>query len=151
MKQIALPLVGLLITSAMLMGCEKGTSETVSEKTISEPLNASTSASLSEEASIQILKNRLREHPNLFRNWIEGECIQYWSGERDTDYQVEIRENHDGDCSGDPHTAPLLAFFVIDKSTQGVSFNDYIEAGVLIPFEDYVAKIEEYPTGLRIK
>lgn len=151
MKQIALPLVGLLITSAMLMGCEKGTSETVSEKTISEPLNASASASLSEEESIQILKNRLREHPNLFRNWIEGECIQYWSGERDTDYQVEIHENHGGDCPGDPRTAPLLAIFLVDKSTQEVSFDDYIEAGVLVPFEEYVANIEEYPTGLRIK
>ncbi|MFZ7198475.1 hypothetical protein [Avibacterium avium] len=48
------------------------------------------------------------------------ECITFVEAQTESnapDYQIDVRENHNAQCGGDPQTAPRIMTYQVDKKT----------------------------------
>lgn len=56
-----------------------------------------------------IVKNKLTT--------LKPECLLYSYGGNDIYYEIDVRENHNEICGGDPQTAPRLMTYQVHKKT----------------------------------
>lgn len=56
-----------------------------------------------------IVKNKLTT--------LKPECLSYSYGGNDIYYEIDVRENHNEICGGDPETSPKLFTYTVNKKT----------------------------------
>ncbi|OOF53114.1 hypothetical protein [Rodentibacter genomosp. 2] len=56
-----------------------------------------------------IIKNKL--------TMLKTECLSFSYGGNDIYYEIEVRENHNEICGGDPETSPKLFTYTVNKNT----------------------------------
>ena len=55
---------------------------------------------------------------------LKPECLLFITTETANNYTVDVHEKHDARCGGDPHTAPRLFGYEVDKASGRMQIDD---------------------------
>ena len=55
---------------------------------------------------------------------LKPECLLFITTESTNSYTVDVHEKHDARCGGDPHTAPRLFGYEVDKASGRMQIDD---------------------------
>ena len=55
---------------------------------------------------------------------LKPECLLFITTESTNSYTVDVHEKHDAHCGGDPHTAPRLFGYEVDKASGRMQIDD---------------------------
>ena len=55
---------------------------------------------------------------------LKPECLLFITTESTNSYTVDVHEKHDARCGGDPHTAPRLFGYEVDKASGHMQIDD---------------------------
>ena len=60
---------------------------------------------------------------NLTR--LKTECLMFVPKDHGVQFEIDVRENHNQHCGGDPDTAPRLMTYLVDKKTGALQSNAF--------------------------
>lgn len=78
------------------------------------------SKSISDEYSVKIVSDYLKSSDNKTRQ----ECLSYVVNKQEEYFEIEVREKHNKNCSGDENTSPLIGIFRVNQSSGALTQYD---------------------------
>ena len=84
--------------------------------------NVSAKARLSEEQALKVLVTTIQKE-KLYGKDPNMSCLSILSGESGKDhFDFSVRENHGGNCPGNPNASPVADRFRVDRSSRKVQW-----------------------------
>ena len=104
--------------------------------------NVEAKTPLTEKQALNHLTVRIQKD-KLYDSWTTVSCLSSFVEEKTKKYfNIGIREKHEGECPGDPPTAPIVDRFRVDRLIGKIQWYDPVD-GDLHPYKDAVRSRRE--------
>jgi hypothetical protein len=104
--------------------------------------NVEAKTPLTEKQALSHLISRIQKD-KLYDSWTTLSCLSIFVEEKTKKhFDITIREKHEGNCLGDPLTAPIVDRFRVDRLTGKIQRYDPAD-GDLHPYKDAVRSRRE--------